>query len=257
MSGCLAMTKDKKACRNYADLGSITCHQHRNFFQKDLSRLFFRNGFGNFLHLRPDGIKYRVEECLKRGLLQITKEQVMAINPRIHTSVTRSWCYFALVSNRYNNVMKSNPVLWKAIIRQLWAWTEKITIGPTLITWADMREMICVKGNCAEFYEGVALFPDEAAYRHVMNEEEWFKFFETLDPGFIVELWTTEYQSRDPIFGDRWRAWLQQKKETFLSGSHMNSELKEELFAVAYHPSRAVAWTFTEEEKQELLQLKN
>ena len=277
---CLAIIRKPggvKGCRNYAailkdedgnETRSATCDIHKTYF--DESSNASSKMSPAFLHYQNTGIRNRMEECISLGIISPNKQRIEALkdNDRLYAR----YAYYIMLCAKYGSIQPSwNRPFWKKIVRQLWFWHGTYAIGPVSITWADMRSMVCVKGDIETFYSGLLAFPIER-WEHVAEEYNWTYFLEgcvDADPVWFLDFWMTDAEKHKAILdsapredqahpimqflrGYTFNKWLLRKKDLFYVLQRIPCALKDEINAVGNHPLRYRNWALTNEEKKEI-----
>jgi len=261
MSACLAVLQDTFAyrrCSNYARTGGcLTCISHKNYSFKD--KIFIDKPSPlRFLHIRSAGVKENIEEWIRLGLLDITPETIGALRGK------ERWAYFWMLCAKHTIIRPEwNPDLYRRIVGQLFSWWSAVALGPVTIRNSDILRLICVKGSCSLFYEGLFMFPKELMNPDTENVFFWL-FYDAakLHPEWFLEFWMTAVpesqsdllaKSSHPVArileGARMAEWLRAQKEAFYGRRPVFAE---ELLAVAHHPSRFLEWTLDWRERAEV-----
>lgn len=264
---CHALKANGRPCHAYASVleevvdrtgtpvitYSHTCRHHRSFFEgtrwkeKYLGDIWYRE-IWQVPHLH-------IEYVLSSGAVDVTRADVEGFEPRGCT-----WYLFVLLARHVPAACRDwNPTLWEKAQTVIWHRID--SIGPVPLDYIDLRQTIC-----QPFAQELALclkrFP-AATHRREMLKEEWLTAVKLLlilgdaeeiltdpqltaetfqlarrpdllclnsmiDGGEILDLLLTE------------RAALYKKK---IAGVNVDA-FREELLAVAWEPSRAVAWCF-------------
>jgi len=249
MTRCLALVeKDDmtyRACRNNAQEGHL-CSSHSGYSFKDMLSTK-RNNPLKFLHLRKQSVREVVEEWIRLGLVEITAKAIGGLIRK------EFWAYFWMLCSRHTKIRPEwNMSLYKGTIEQMFRWWNVVSYGPFQVYNADILRLICVKGRCELFYQGLFCFP-----RGMMvgiRESDLIKLLddvESLHPEWLLEFWMSgehEKQLRESdhplarMLEDVWvEKWFVQKKAGFYG---RKLPFTEELCAVVYGSAkRAVDWT--------------
>lgn len=278
---CLALNKKGGCCRNWTQLledgsSSFTCHAHRNFFNNhdQLKRkvLWHR---GMYLQWADHGVQRRIAKWLENRLLCLTPQDFHQFQPEILHNFS---VLFLLMARHTDIDLIGNANLWVECVKWLWKNSWRIVYSPAAnppnITAEDMITVLCRSSSgIRQFYTGLFNFPDEPNLRNTMSEEDWFAFFtKSLDNpmwahlfwaeedhdkcitfGFEKLPWLRNHPLTPILTGDRYRQWLQNSKTAWYcqQNERMNC-VKEELMAVACHPSRMWSWTLDVEAQNQL-----
>ena len=253
MSCCLALSKKRKLCNNYASLRGLTCQQHIGFFDDPglIKRSWFlARGYAHYLHLSTWTMKW-IESCLAEGLVKITREDIQTLQRGGTTA------YFLLLVARHVEGFSYswNPRLWEKTVRILWQWSRRI--GAVQITNKDLQILLCVKGSILEFYKGIEMAQNE------LNEEDFFMFVEDCSlqcPEWFEYFIAIPFEEHQKLVACnaittkvRYTAWILTKKKRILEKYSAKSSItKHELLAVTWHPERFRKWVFSSEELNEL-----
>ena len=264
-SGCIAVTAKGKSCRNHSEIidgvSSLTCASHRNVdtLTKNILNLRY------IRHQRAEGVQYRVEEMIRRGILLpaayvLTDSQARRLHSR--GSIV-AYAAFYLLMARYNRL----NINYENFLEQFWKWSEYITYGPCVARWSDIAKIICV-GN--KFYEGVLRYPRELLEH--MKEDIWYSFFDFCageQPQWFVEFAMRSKEERadalratvrdgyathpltQVLESEKFENWVQERKAEFMRRCESRvSCVKGIVEAVAFHPARLVDWALSVEEKE-------
>ena len=154
-------------------------------------------------------------------------------------------------------------------------------MGPILVDWEHVQNLICLRHDPLAFYEGMALrsaptseqfTPDlwqQFLWNSIRNRPDWFAAFVGKDynahqkewTDFILkptinravesplkQICTIAVLEKDP---DIWR-WIQEyKRQRKQELRQQIDAIKERLMAATWHPNRFVRWCLDEEEKAE------
>lgn len=282
MTTCLAIIQKPeglKGCRNYAiiqkdeagnDIRCIFCSIHKKYFNIPHSENLAKSSSN--LHYRNASIRERIEECIALGIIGPPQRLVETLigNNRIYDR----YAYYMMLCAKYGKIQPSwNRTFWTGIVRQLWFWHGSFAIGPIVITWSDMRHMVCVKGDIETLYSGLLAFPIER-WEHVAEDYNWIYFLDgcaDADPVWFLDFWMTDTEKHTAVLdqlskraemrdhpimkflrGYTFNQWLLRKKELFYVLQRIPCALKGEINAVGNHPLRYRDWVLTNEEKKEI-----
>ena len=259
MPPCLAVLKGEiiyKSCNNYSRIGCHTCSSHSRFSFPQNNYNHHPNPF-RYMHIRRVGVRKNIEEWIRLGLVEIPPKAISLLS----NEGKERWAYFWMICARHNKIRPEwNPKLHLEVIGQLFTWWNGVTIGPFVITSADILPLICVKGSCGLFYQGLLMFPS----RLVSEEAVMYLLLAVmhLRPEWFLEFWMTGWpaceaellsKSHNPVArileGEKVQRWFADKKREFYQRRLVFGE---ELLAVTHHPSRFMDWTMDWKEKGEL-----
>ena len=253
MTVCLALTRKWKPCRNHASIGHHTCTQHRSFFDnpqaiKESWFSLHQGGYAHFLHLSKWTSEW-IESCLQYKVIQITKEDIenmpKAQGFRFSRYNASCWAYFLLLCARHVPEFRIswNPELWDTCLKRLWYWSERI--GIVQITIQDLQLLLCVKGSIQEFHKGV----------HTLNYEIFLKECSQNLPEWYEDFITAPIEEHSNLlrFRDSHSEHIQKLRKEFLEHRILRChKMKKQILAVAWHTSRFLLWTLTQEEVDDI-----
>lgn len=294
---CIAVieTRDRpfmRRCRNYACLeqeedGSIVrgflCGTHRKEKRRRFSHTALRSrltvgGWGTFLHLNTQFRIKWIEELITSGYVVIRPEDVAKLENQ--TRAPAAYAYFLLLIARHVPEFDRSwaPTVWKDAVKILWKLRQ--SYGPVYITDADIRTLICVKGDMTAWADGLALYPEMGMVNDRpigFRDVDFYRFFSepTLKPRWTkIGSWAEEWVLQDTkevdalkermqkanssvvrqVFASeefyRWRAF--EKKEWYGKQDCRIAPYKEELIATTWHPDRFADWCLDWEEKDDI-----
>lgn len=260
MPPCLAVIDGGlsfRTCKNYTRKGRHTCASHKNFlFQLEPDRCPLKH-----LHIRKEGVRKNIEEWLRLDLLCVDEASVQGFKGSLR------WAYFWMLCARYGRIRPEwNPALYKKIVAQLFCWWKGVSAGPIELRNADILSVICVKGNCSAFHDGLMMFPTGLLEGLSENLVFWL-FYDAarLHPEWFLEWFSGGFADGDKktyqvlgrsrchpmthiLEGERMAKWIQAQKAKFYGRRLIFTE---ELVAVTHHPSRCIEWTMDWEAKME------
>ena len=262
---CHALKANGRPCRAYASVleegvdrdgtpvvtYSHTCRHHSHFFDGDtwkhkyLGPIWY-NEIWRIPHLH-------VEYVLSSGAITVTKEDVDWF-----TLEGYSWYLFVLLARHVPAARRDwNPLLWEKAQTMIWRRID--SIGPVSLDYADLRATICVPA-AKELALCLKRFPS-ANHRREMSKEDWLTAVKLLlilgdadeiltDPQLTLETLSLARRVDLSILnsmideGEILNLLLTERAafyEKCIRGVGV-AAFREELLAVAWEPSRAVAW---------------
>ena len=206
-------------------------------------------------------MRKNIEEWLRLDLLCVDEASVQGFKGSLR------WAYFWMLCARYGRIRPEwNPALYKKIVAQLFCWWKGVSAGPIELRNADILSVICVKGNCSAFHDGLMMFPTGLLEGLSENLVFWL-FYDAarLHPEWFLEWFSGGFADGDKktyqvlgrsrchpmthiLEGERMAKWVQAQKAKFYGRRLIFTE---ELVAVTHHPSRCIEWTMDWEAKMD------
>ena len=257
---CLALVENHdytvRVCKNNAEAHHV-CHSHKDYNFREILYKKNRNPI-NFLQIRTKSVRHVVEEWIRLGLICIT--------PRAFAGFIRKelWAYFWMLCSRHTSILPEwNPQLYRGTIEQMFRWWNVVSYGPSQVYNADILRLICVKGRCELFYQGLFYFPAEMIVG--LHDNDITKLLDdasSLHPEWFLEFWMSGehtkqiHESKHPISRILENVWVEklfaQKRAEFYKRS---LPFREELLALIYASAkRTVDWTMDWREARDLKQ---
>jgi len=231
---------------------SATCRHHQHFFEGDTWKKKYITG--SIWHRREvwQIPHHHIEHVLSSGAVEVTQDDIANIS-----TVGSTWYLYILLARHIPHFKTSwNPEL--LAVAQAMIWRRIDSIGPVTLTYADLGLMIGDE-YAEEYIKCLYSFPSQV--RPELIREEWLSAaclirimgpdYEILTSPHLEKVLTGSFSIRSlPILeslltdGTLAKQLLDARADLYakcVRGINL-AAFREELLAVAWHPSRVMDW---------------